>query len=159
MCFGDSKCMLTVVVLLVLQFGCGSDIAVHTMGPTEVDQVCSIVSFPLPVTSSNVYYYESVGGMQSLRRFVRFDAPSEDIKDAVIAIVSNNSVRYGLPFTYTQQPYDRKQDYSILAVTLGVKWWTTTNILNGYTIGEVGGYAVQLWIDRDRNRVYLLQTD
>lgn len=117
------------------------------------------VDFPLPLSASNVFFYEKVEGMQCLARYARFDVAPADVDAAVNIIVSNNNVQFSRALPYTRSAANHGESPNKIIRKLGIAWWNADEITNGYYAGEEVSYAVRMWIDNDKGRIYLFQTD
>jgi hypothetical protein len=114
----------------------------------------------LPMSVTNAYIYEEVGGMQSLLRFARFDVEQCDLESSVSTIMSNNCRMLSRPMTYIRKPITSVTKNILPEWSNSVSWWdVTTTISNGYSIEEGGSYSVHLWVDTEKSRIYLHQTD
>lgn len=153
MCFFVRYCLggLTVLSIWFSALGCMGETTIHKMNLTR-EEALVLVDFPLPASTTNIFYYEEVGGLQSLKRFVRFDFNEEELHSAVDAIITSNNAKFNRNLAFERRelsmvPEEEKVCPQRLAKEAELYWWNPRSITNGYYRGELDSYAVRMWID------------
>ena len=93
--------------------------------------------------------------MQCYRLYARFDVAAADLNTAVKTIVSSNNYRLGRSPSYPHRSLKEDEAPRGDVQRLKLKWWNVDDISKGYNVGENEPSAVHMWIDVDRNRIYL----
>ncbi len=143
-----------VVVSCCVLIGC-SDATIHKKNLTR-EEALSFFNEPLPASARNIYCYLKAEGMQGLTRFARFDLDPSELDFAVEAIIAHNKT-----YLARKHAFERKElpnSDSIPRMT-ELDWWDPEHIHRGYYRGEIQSFAVRLWVDEERSRIYLFQLD
>ena len=90
----------------------------------STDETCAfgsdareMIDFPLVKSATNFSYYENVGGMQFLDRFIRFRVQPSDVAEQIKMIKDDNNQKFGRSLPYLQtnlafaeiiEPVDKK---------------------------------------------------
>ncbi|MFZ0827908.1 MAG: hypothetical protein WAO02_10845 [Verrucomicrobiia bacterium] len=123
------------------------------------DDAKKLIDFPLVNSATNVFFYECVGGLQSLDRFVRLTVSTSDVTNQVNMIITDNNHKFNreLPYTKTNiisseitRPFDKK---------VKLNWWTPEKVTNGYYVGGKESYSVKIWVDESNGTLFIHQGD
>jgi hypothetical protein len=147
-----NKFNLCLVIALLLN-SCSQEPETNLSGTKAAQEV----DFPLVSSATNIFFYEQVGGLQYLDRFVRLQVPCSLISNQLEMIVADNNskLRRSLPYT--------KKDLSVATIMRPthskqkLEWWTPEKIRIGFYLGEIEAYAVQVWVDEETGTIYLHQ--
>lgn len=152
--------MIKKLATICLIFMAGCSATDRTDVPVSLEKAKSIVPIPLPISATNIFYYTHADGMQEWEFLLRFDCAADDLDSWVESTIKSNNATYGASYPYDRVPIGSTAKAAIPSGDVpGFPWWTTSSIATGYYRGEIESHAVRIWVDTDRQRVYLNQTD
>ena len=117
-----------------------------------------ISSLPLPDPATDFYYVDHVG-MQAFEFFVRFTVEPKDLENTVSNILSDHDKAIGSKNSYTSFPIANAPPSPEAPLLLHTSWWNPHSITNGYYRGSTTPRPLYMWVDTDRNTIYLCETD
>jgi hypothetical protein len=117
------------------------------------------VEFPLLDSVTNVWFYEKVGGLQCLDRFMRFELANRDITNQLNLITSNNNYTLERSLPYTRMKIDQSKIIRPFDKGDRLSWWSPEKITNGFCVMENRAYSLQIWVDEDSGIFFIHQGD
>jgi len=150
---------LLIATVLIFS-GCSDEAIFRSDKPlTRVAAAKELIGFPFPASTRSVYYLMYSGGLQDMEQYIRFDVNPKELDRSVDALVAwnNKEMKRSLP-------YPRASLSSATAPTpeksfLPMPWWDPSTITTGYFRGHVDGYALRIFVDQARSRIYVYQND
>ncbi len=140
--------------------GCSDESTFRSDKPlTQTDAVKAHVDYPFTPTANSIYYLFYGGGMQDTESYVRFDVDSEELDAAVDALVSWNNSQMKRTLPYPRVAISAAEFPSPLKKFLPMPWWDPSAITTGYYRGHIDGYALRIFVDQARSRIYVYQND
>lgn len=118
-----------------------------------------ISSLPLPDSATDFYFVDHGGGMQEFDFFVRFTVDPRDLEKAVSDILSDHDKTTRAQHSYASIPIAEAPPSPDEPLLLHTSWWNPRAITNGYYRGSTNGPPFHIWVDTDRNTIYLCETD
>ncbi len=155
------KCLPLIAVLVVtfLSWGCSDEATVRSDLPATRAAVSKVLDLPLPASAHSIYYLMFGGGMQDLEFFARFDVDPKDLDAAVDGLVAWNNKQMGRALAYPRSPLSAATPPTPRCEFLPMGWWDPPTISTGYYRGHDESYALKLFVDQTRSRIYLYQND
>ena len=149
-----------VCVLAIFTSSCSDEATFRSDKPlTSATAAKELVDFPFPPSASSVYYLLCAGGMQDLEEYVRFDVDPEELDAAVDALVTWNNTQMKRSLPYPRVAI-AAADFPLPQKSfLPMPWWDPSAITAGYYRGHIDGYALKIFVDQTRSRVYVYQND
>ncbi|MEO8614590.1 MAG: hypothetical protein ABI600_05565 [Luteolibacter sp.] len=115
------------------------------------------VDFPLPATSSEIYY-GMYADWQTYTRIVRFKAPVEDCISHIDSVIKWDERMYHRTSSYLRKKVSRV-DHQGAGCLEPAKWFTPETITDGLYEGKDSSHTPQIWVDLDRGIFYFKVTD
>ena len=131
----------------------------ETKGPQSLEDSSSC-PIPLPLTARNIQY-ASWHQWNFFQEYVRFEAPVEDCRHHVPAVLAHWRKTFDDPMAYKDvgplvpftDPSDNELGLPIASGVVDVPWFDVHKIANGEAAGGGSGRP-KIWIDLDRGIFY-----
>lgn len=152
---------VVVVGVYVWFFTWGSEATMRSDRPLSRD--AAKLSQPtvglLPESTQNIYYLYHTEGMQGGESYLRFEVARHDRETTVEAIIHADNA--GLKRQLRYEPVDIHNAPHVVPrkAFLPMPWWSTQTIVNGYYRGEDTLWSLQIWVDTEKNIIYVHHGD
>jgi hypothetical protein len=157
------KKLITASLMLmtaVLVSGCWDEATLRSDKPlSRVTATKEFAGFPFPASAHSIYYFTYAGGMQDLEEYVRFDVNPPDLDSSVDALIAWNNKQMTHTLAYPRTPLSSGGKVTPRKEFLPMHWWDPTTITTGYYRGHIDAYALQIFVDQSRSRIYIYQND
>ena len=150
---------LGVVTMLCCLPSCSDESTSRSDTPVSRAVASKQLDIPLPPSATSVYYFDFVGGLQDLERFIRFDVDPQELDSAVDAIVSSNNKTLKRVLPYPRSPITSAYLPPPRKEFLPMGWWDPSVVTTGYYRGYSDAYALQILVDQGHSRIYIRQSD
>jgi hypothetical protein len=159
----EMKKLITVSLMLmtaVLVSGCWDEVSLRSDKPlSRVSAFKEFAGFPFPASAHSIYYFMNTGGMQDLEQYVRFDVNPADLDSSVDELIAWNNKQMARILAYPRKPLVSGGAVTPRKEFLPMDWWDPTTITTGYYRGHMDSYALQIFVDQSRSRIYIYQND
>ena len=118
-----------------------------------------LVDVPLPASAHSIYYLMFGGGLQDLEFLVRFDVDPSDLDLAVDSLVAWNNKQMSRALPYPRSPILGSAPPAPRKDFQPVSWWDPTTISTGYYRGQDDAWALRIFVDQARSRIYMWQNN
>lgn len=148
------------LVIALLVTSCWDEATLRSDKPlTRATASKEFAGFPFPASAHSIYYFMYGGGMQDLEQYVRFDVDPADLDSSVDTLVAWNNKEMTRALAYPRAPLPSGGTVTPQKEFLPMHWWDPTTITTGYYRGHIDSYALQIFIDQSRSRIYIYQND
>ena len=138
--------------------GCG-EVETHERAISR-EEALKCVSFPLPESTTNFFFYMRSGGLQYFKIFVRFDVDKSELHTSVDAIMAYNKKEpFGQDYIYPKSSISVRTYPQRLVEEAGLDWWDLDSVTKGYYRGKSSSHVIQVWADEEKNRIYIYIRD
>lgn len=149
-----------IIASLFLVSGCSDETTLRSDKPlTTVAASKELLDFPFPASAHSIYYLMYAGGMQDLELYVRFDVAPQDLDSSVETLVTWNNKQMSRTLAYPRAPLSSVTVPIPRKSFLPMLWWDAATITTGYYRGHDDGYALRIFADQSRSRIYVYQND
>ena len=153
-----TTCITFAIIILIA--GCSDESISRSDKPLTLSAAKKeLLDYPLPASAHSIYYLSFVGGMQYLEDYVRFDVDPQDLESSVDALVTWNNKQYKRSLAYPRTTLSTATLPSPGKSCLPMPWWDPATITTGYYRGHNNGYALRIFVDQSRSRIYVYQSD
>lgn len=154
----SSTYFLLAIGLLVS--GCSDETVLRSDKPlTRAAATEELIGFPFPASAHSIHYLMLGGGWQDLEAYVRFDVDPQDLDSTVDALVAWNNQQMTRTLTYPRAPLSAADLPTPRREFLPMPWWDPETIATGYSKGHDDSYALRIFADQARSRIYVYQND
>ena len=116
-----------------------------------------LVDVPLPASAHSIYYLMFGGGLQDLEFLVRFDVDPSELDSAVDSLVAWNNKQLSRSLPYPRSPIVGTTPPTPRKDFQPVNWWDPATISTGYYRGQEDAWALRIFVDKARSRIYMWQ--
>ena len=116
-----------------------------------------LVDVPFPTSAHSIYYLMFSGGLQDLEFLVRFDVAPADLDAAVDSLVAWNNKQMSRALSYPRSPIAGTSPPAPRKDFQPVRWWDPVTISTGYYRGQDDAWALKIFVDQARSRIYVWQ--
>jgi len=156
------KSILVIVTLslAILSWGCSNKPQLRSDAPVSRSMATTVlVDVPLPSSAHSIYYLMFGGGLQDLEFLVRFDVDPKELDSAVDSLVAWNNKQHSRALPYPRSPISATTPQSPRKDFQPVNWWDPTTISTGYFRGQDDAWALRIYVDQARSRIYIWQNN
>jgi hypothetical protein len=156
------KLLLSILIIVIACFSlsCSDETTYRSDKPlTQTDAVKAHVDYPFTPSARSIYYLFYGGGMQDTEAYIRFDVDPKELDAAVDALVSWNNAQMKRTLLYPRVDISAAEFPIPLKNFLPMPWWDPSAITTGYYRGHIDGYALRIFVDQARSRIYVYQND
>lgn len=146
--------------MVCLISSCSDEATLRSDKPlTKAEAAKEHLDYPFPPSANSIYYLLYGGGMQDLEAFVRFDVAPEELDAAVDALVTWNNAEMKRSLPYPRVAIGAADFPTPMKSFLPMPWWDPSAITTGYYRGHIDGFALRIFVDQARSRIYIYQND
>lgn len=139
---------------------CSDEAIVRSDKPlTKVEATKAHVDYPFPPSGNSIYYLLYSGGMQDFESYVRFDVAPEELDTAVDTLVTWNNAEMKRSLPYPRVAIGAAEFPKPMKSFLPMPWWDPSTITAGYYRGHPDGFALRIFVDQARSRIYVYKND
>ena len=146
--------------LAILSLGCSDKAQLRSDVPVSRSVATTVlVDVPLPASAHSIYYLMFGGGLQDLEFLVRFDVDPADLDAAVDSLVAWNNKQMSRALSYPRSPISGTSPPAPRKDFQPVSWWDPATISTGYYRGQDDAWALRIFVDQARSRIYMWQNN
>ena len=151
---------ILIAVFACFVTNCSDEAIMRSDNPlTKAEAVKAHIDYPFPSSANSIYYLLYGGGMQDLESYVRFDVSPEELDAAVDALVTWNNAEMKRSLPYPRVAIAAAEFPRPMKSFLPMPWWDPSAITAGYYRGHNDGFALRIFVDQARSRIYVYKND
>jgi hypothetical protein len=152
--------LIFLTLLVCLTSSCSDEAIVRSDKPlTRAEALKGDPGYPFPPSAHSIYYLVYGGGLQDLEAYTRFDVAPEELDAAVDALVTGNNAEMKRSLPYPRVAISAAEFPTPMKSFLPMPWWEPSAITTGYYRGHIDGFALRIFVDQARSRIYIYQND